>query len=110
MFGHLGSRSNLFSSFSCEINHLLFINHFCVDEGKERYMVAPNSLEDPRVKELCDVSLKMLFSLLLDWKHFYSLYLLKRESFVEVYPHDRNGYTGKAFSMMLEQIGIFIRK
>ena len=32
---------------------------FCLDEGKERYMVAPNSLEDPRVKELCDVSLDL---------------------------------------------------
>eukprot|EP00112_Aurelia_sp_Birch-Aquarium-sp1_P006035 Seg1674.5 transcript_id=Seg1674.5/GoldUCD/mRNA.D3Y31 product=alpha-parvin protein_id=Seg1674.5/GoldUCD/D3Y31 len=28
---------------------------FQLEEGKERYMVAPNSLEDPRVKELCDV-------------------------------------------------------
>jgi len=39
---------------------------FFLDEGQERYMVEPNSLEDSKVKELCDILLDWLNDVLQD--------------------------------------------
>ena len=61
---------------------LEFVNHFCLDEGKERYMVAPNSLEDPRVKELCDVSLDISCFVVVEQETFLCTILFQREKYL----------------------------